>query len=120
MYALYESYGYSHGDIAFLFIIGFGSSMVFGTFVGGLADRFGRKANAIVFGVLYSVSCLTKHSRAYNVLLIGRVLGGISTSILMSAFETWMIHEHKKVSRALVVCLIRLSITANYADWLPG
>lgn len=100
VYALYEHYGYSHGDIATLFIVGFGSSMVFGTFVGGLADRFGRKANAVLFGVLYSLGCLTKHSSNFQVLLVGRVLGGISTSILMSAFETWMIHEHKKVRRA--------------------
>lgn len=97
VYALYAAYGFSHGDIAFLFIVGFGSSMVFGTFVGGLADRFGRKANCVVFGVLYSLCCLTKHSHDFSILLIGRVLGGISTSILMSAFETWMVHEHKKI-----------------------
>ena len=71
------------------------SSMVFGTFVGGLADRYGRKANAIIFVVLYSLSCLTKHSPRYDVLMVGRLLGGIATSILMSAFETWMVHEHK-------------------------
>lgn len=96
VYALYDHYGFSHQDIATLFIMGFGSSMVFGTFVGGLADRFGRKANAIVFGVVYSLSCVTKHFNSFGILLIGRLLGGIATSILMSAFETWMVHEHKK------------------------
>lgn len=30
------------------------------------------------------------------VLLIGRVLGGISTSLLFSAFESWMVAEHRK------------------------
>jgi hypothetical protein len=38
VYALYESYGYDSSDIAKLFITGFGSSMIFGTFVGSLAD----------------------------------------------------------------------------------
>ena len=39
MYALYSSYGFSQHDIAVLFVAGFGSSMVFGTFVGALADK---------------------------------------------------------------------------------
>lgn len=96
VYALYEYYGFDVGAIGRLFIWGFGSSMIFGTFIGGAADRFGRRLNCIVFGILYSASCITKHFNDYNVLLVGRLLGGIATSILYSAFETWMIHEHKR------------------------
>ncbi len=95
VYALYDAYGFSKGQIGILFIAGFGSSLVFGTVVGGFADRFGRKANCLLFAVLYSVSCMTKHFNDFNALLFGRLTGGISTSILYSAFETWMIHEHK-------------------------
>ena len=40
VYALYKSYGYEQADIAVLFVAGFGSSMVFGTFIGSMADRF--------------------------------------------------------------------------------
>ena len=29
-------------------------------------------------------------------LLLGRVLGGLSTSLLFSAFESWMVSEHRK------------------------
>ena len=97
MYALYQHYKFSIAQIGQLFIVGFGSSMVFGTFVGGLADRYGRKINCLIFAVLYAVSCLTKHSPSFEVLMVGRLLGGIATSILMSAFETWMIHEHRTV-----------------------
>lgn len=39
VYALYESYGFQKGEIAILFIGGFFSSMMFGTFVGGMADK---------------------------------------------------------------------------------
>ena len=46
----YSSYGYSKEQIGVLFIAGFGSSMVLGTFVGSLADRFGRKTCCIAFG----------------------------------------------------------------------
>lgn len=40
VYALYDAYGYSQHDIAVLFVAGFGSSMVFGSFVGGMADQW--------------------------------------------------------------------------------
>ena len=39
VYALYQHYGFGRGDIGRLFIAGFGSSMIFGTIVGSLADR---------------------------------------------------------------------------------
>ncbi len=39
VYALYEHYGFKVGDIGRLFIAGFGSSMIFGTIVGSLADK---------------------------------------------------------------------------------
>lgn len=39
VYALYQHYGFGMGDIGKLFIAGFGSSMVFGTVVGALADK---------------------------------------------------------------------------------
>jgi hypothetical protein len=39
VYALYEGYGFSRGAIAGFFIVGFGSSLFFGTFVGSLADK---------------------------------------------------------------------------------
>jgi hypothetical protein len=29
--------------------------------------------------------------------MIGRVLGGIATSLLFSAFESWLVAEHNKV-----------------------
>jgi MFS transporter, MFS domain-containing protein family, molybdate-anion transporter len=29
-------------------------------------------------------------------LLVGRVLGGLSTSLLFSAFESWMVAEHRR------------------------
>lgn len=38
VYALYEQYGHDKDAIAILFICGFLSSMLFGTFVGSLAD----------------------------------------------------------------------------------
>lgn len=39
VYYLYTTYGYGKGEIGQLFIAGFGSSMLFGTIVGSLADK---------------------------------------------------------------------------------
>lgn len=39
LYALYDSFGYSRTAIAFFYIIGYASSLIFGTIVGSLADK---------------------------------------------------------------------------------
>jgi MFS family permease len=96
VYALYESYKMSKHDIELLFIAGFGSSLFFGTFVGSIADKFGRKTNCFIYGILYIGACITKHFGSFYVLLTGRLLGGIATSILFSAFESWLVYEHNK------------------------
>ncbi|ORY37800.1 DUF791-domain-containing protein [Rhizoclosmatium globosum] len=93
VYRLYATYGYSVDQIAILFVAGFGSSMLFGTFVGSLADSYGRKNSCLTFCVLYFISCLTKHSPVFEVLMLGRILGGIATSILYAAFEAWLVSE---------------------------
>lgn len=56
----------------------------------------GRKKAALGYVVTYSLSCVTKHSPNYWVLMVGRVLGGIATSLLYSAFESWLVAEHFK------------------------
>ena len=96
VYALYEHYGYGIADIDVLFIAGFGSSMVFGTFVGSACDKAGRRNGCVGYAIIYSLSCVTKHSPDYWVLMFGRLLGGIATSLLFSAFESWMVTEHKR------------------------
>ncbi|WCJ32443.1 Major facilitator superfamily protein [Euphorbia peplus] len=96
VYFLYSQYGFSKGEIGQLFIAGFGSSMLFGTIVGSLADKQGRKRACVTYCITYILSCITKHSPQYRVLMLGRVLGGIATSLLFSAFESWLVAEHNK------------------------
>ncbi|GER33416.1 major facilitator superfamily protein [Striga asiatica] len=96
VYYLYSTYGFGKGEIGQLFIAGFGSSMLFGTIVGSLADKQGRKRACVTYCITYILSCITKHSPQYRVLMIGRVLGGIATSLLFSAFESWLVAEHFK------------------------
>ncbi|CAK9145400.1 unnamed protein product [Ilex paraguariensis] len=91
------TYGYGKGEIGQLFIEGFGSSMLFGTIFGSLADKWGRKRACVTYCITYILTCITKHSHQYKVLMLGRILGGIATSLLFSAFESWLVAEHNKV-----------------------
>jgi len=112
VYALYDEYGFSQHEIALLFVAGFASSMVFGTFVGGLADSCGRKKFTIAFTVIYGCSCITKHFRDFGVLLLGRLLGGISTSLLFSVFDSWLIKSHSEAG--ISAFLSKSFATAQY------
>lgn len=94
VYTLYASYGFTREENATLFVAGFGSSAVFGTFVGSLADKYGRRNFAGLYCLLYLLSCLTKHFKAYWMLMIGRITGGIATSLLFSVFDSWLVSEH--------------------------
>lgn len=96
VYALYESYGIQKHEIEVLFIAGFGSSMIFGTIVASFADKYGRRNICLLYGILYGVSCVTKHFQNFQVLFVGRLLAGMATSILFSAFESWLINEHRR------------------------
>lgn len=94
VYNLYKEYGYNEGEIAVLFIVGTISNSLFGTVSGALADNYSRKILCVSYGILYSGCCLLKMFKVYKLLIVGRILGGVSTSILYSAFDSWYINEH--------------------------
>eukprot|EP00051_Salpingoeca_urceolata_P028781 m.488072 g.488072 ORF g.488072 m.488072 type:complete len:431 (+) comp25521_c0_seq1:92-1384(+) len=96
VYALYSFYGFTMEQNGQLFIVGFGTSMIFGIVAGSLVDKYGRKLGCVMYGIVYMASCVTKHHNSFHTLMLGRVLGGIATSILFSAFESWMISQHNK------------------------
>ena len=94
LYKLYSFYGFIDTQIAIIYVCGFVSSVVFGTYAGFLVDVWGRKKLCVLFTVLYSVCCVTKLSRSFSILLAGRIIGGMSTSLLFSSFDSWYTHEH--------------------------
>ena len=96
VYALYESYGYSANQIAILFLVGFGVSGISGPFVGAAADMFGRKRLCLAYFATYILSALCKPINSYLLLMIGRLLGGLGTSLLYTVFESWMVAEHNR------------------------
>lgn len=96
VYKLYSYYGFPESSIAILYVAGFASSVIFGTCTGPLADIWGRRKMAIAFSIIYTFCCLTKLSPNFWWLLIGRVFGGIATSMLFSTFESWYVYEHSE------------------------
>lgn len=93
MYTLYLSYGV---NISALFLTGFLSGAIFAPFLGSAVDKFGRKRSCIVYCVLEVIINTMEHSTDFTILIIGRILGGISTNLLFSAFESWMTTEHRR------------------------
>eukprot|EP00560_Eucampia_antarctica_P003387 CAMPEP_0197832566 /NCGR_PEP_ID=MMETSP1437-20131217/15275_1 /TAXON_ID=49252 ORGANISM="Eucampia antarctica, Strain CCMP1452" /NCGR_SAMPLE_ID=MMETSP1437 /ASSEMBLY_ACC=CAM_ASM_001096 /LENGTH=484 /DNA_ID=CAMNT_0043435999 /DNA_START=58 /DNA_END=1512 /DNA_ORIENTATION=- len=94
MYTLYLSYNV---NISALFLTGFLSGALFAPFLGSAVDKFGRKRSCIVYCVLEIIINLLEHFNDFPTLILGRVLGGISTNLLFSAFESWMTTEHRKL-----------------------
>jgi MFS transporter, MFS domain-containing protein family, molybdate-anion transporter len=56
----------------------------------------GRKKAALLYVLTYTIGCFTKHWGLFMVLLVGRLFCGIATSLLYSAFESWLVAEHFK------------------------
>ena len=59
-------------------------------------DAHGRKRACVLFCLLEIVINTLEHIPSMPVLLLGRLLGGVSTSLLFSAFESWMVAEHRR------------------------
>ncbi|KAF2727528.1 DUF791-domain-containing protein, partial [Polyplosphaeria fusca] len=83
--------------VAALFLVGFLSGGVSASFVGALADRCGRRAACLAYCVIYALSCLTLLVDYIPLLFAGRVLGGISATLLYSVFESWMVAEFNRL-----------------------
>jgi len=93
MYTLYMSYGV---NISALFLSGFLSGAVFAGPIGFYIDRYGRRLSCIVYLVLDIIINLCEHVNDFKILWVSRILGGITTCILFTGFEAWMMSEHRK------------------------
>ncbi|PPQ75158.1 hypothetical protein CVT24_007486 [Panaeolus cyanescens] len=92
VYSLYrEQYQFPERLVAVLFVTGFISAGFAAPLVGVWADQHGRRKLCLAFCVTYTLACLCIMVPFLPILLLGRVMGGVSTSILFSAFESWLI-----------------------------
>ncbi|KAI4517989.1 hypothetical protein EV121DRAFT_260659 [Schizophyllum commune] len=92
VYSLYsDEYGFPERIVAILFVTGFLSAGLAAPWVGAWADTYGRKRVCLAFCVSYALSCALIQFPSLPILFAGRALGGLSTSILFSAFESWLV-----------------------------
>lgn len=82
--------------ISRLFLTGFASTALFGPVVGRAIDSYGRKKGTLAFSILYAIGALSTRSPLLAVLLFGRVMSGVGTSLLFSAPESWLVGEAQK------------------------
>ncbi|GAB1737304.1 hypothetical protein NU219Hw_g1230t1 [Hortaea werneckii] len=119
IYTLYhDAKALPEPTVAALFTTGFVAAAVSASFVGSLADRYGRKAACLGYCLTYTLSCLSVLSADLFVLFAGRALGGVSTTLLYSVFETWMVAEYH--ARELGACGLRLSDMFSSSVMLSG
>lgn len=84
-----------------------------------LLPRSGRKRAALLYCLTYSLGCVTKHFNSFWILAGGRVLCGVATSLLFSAFESWLVAEHFKVRLLCRPCLGAAGWVAH-GHWGPS
>lgn len=99
LYAVYK-YDKKLGEtyVAALYATGFISAAISAAFVGQLADKFGRKRACLIYCASYSACCLSMLSDNLYILFAGKFCGGVSTTLLYSVFDAWMITEYHKRS----------------------
>jgi len=88
--------GFAEETVAHLFTTGFFAAAISATFIGSLADRYGRRMACLFFCITYSLSCFTILSSDIIILFLGRILGGLSTTLMYSVFESWMVTEYHR------------------------
>ncbi|ETS78852.1 hypothetical protein PFICI_08705 [Pestalotiopsis fici W106-1] len=93
-YAVYrEAHGLPDKTVGRLSAAGFAAAGLSATFIGSLADRYGRKKACLGYCVFSVLSCVTVLVHDLRVLFAGRLFGGVGTTLLYSVFEPWFLSE---------------------------
>ena len=98
LYVLYDGYGF---DVASLYALGFITGAITTPITGPLIDRFGRKRSAMLYCALEMWINLLEQYPFLSGLLVSRMVGGITTNLLSSVFESWLDTEFRNRSHAL-------------------
>nr|KJB76545.1 hypothetical protein B456_012G094300 [Gossypium raimondii]KJB76547.1 hypothetical protein B456_012G094300 [Gossypium raimondii] len=82
-------YGITKEDTVTLMLIGFGSALFFGSFLGLLYDLIGRKKSCLVFYIFHLVVGIWKRITSSPSFWVANVCLSLATSIFSFSFETW-------------------------------
>lgn len=92
LYETYKSNGFSDDEIASMFIVGNLSALILGTLISTLSMWINEKNMCVLYIILSMVSILLilYDPTDLKTQLIGRVVGGINTSLLYTSFESYV------------------------------
>jgi MFS transporter, MFS domain-containing protein family, molybdate-anion transporter len=93
LYVLYESYGFS---VASLYCLGFFTGAVMSPITGPLVDKMGRRRAAMLYCALEIFINLLEQYPYLIGLVASRMIGGFTTNLLHSVFETWLDTEYRR------------------------
>jgi len=73
------------------------SSMILGPlFVGYINDRANKKLACLFYGITLIASCLTRMmKKSMNFWFLSQICYGVSSTILYTSFENWIVSEAK-------------------------
>ncbi|KAI5921514.1 hypothetical protein F4810DRAFT_342554 [Camillea tinctor] len=95
MYSLFRNEkNLDESTVALLYICTYASAAISAFFTGYVADRFGRRAACLVFCGIHSLASVSVCLDRLELLILGRVLGGVGITLLWTAFESWMVAEY--------------------------
>lgn len=120
LYVLYEGYGYS---VASLYSLGFVAGAITSPFIGPVVDKIGRKKAAMVYCILEMLINYMELFPVFLGLIVSRMIGGITTNLLFSVFESWLVSEHRSRGFSedkLEIILRDSTIVSNSAAILSG
>jgi MFS transporter, MFS domain-containing protein family, molybdate-anion transporter len=93
LYVLYEGYGFS---VANLYCLGFVTGALASPITGPLVDKLGRKKSAILYCLLeITINRMEQYPVLWG-LIISRMVGGITTNLLSTVFDTWLDTEYRR------------------------
>lgn len=93
LYVLYEGYGFT---VANLYCLGFVTGGLASPITGALVDKFGRKKSALLYCVLeICINRLEQYPMLAG-LIFSRMVGGITTNLLSTVFDTWLDTEYRR------------------------
>jgi len=120
LYVLYEGYGYS---VSSLYSLGFVAGAFTSPFIGPVVDKIGRKKAAILYCVLEMIINYLELFPIFAGLIVSRMIGGITTNLLFSVFESWLVSEHRSrgfEQEKLEIILRDSTIVSNSAAIFSG
>ncbi|KAK8062448.1 major facilitator superfamily domain-containing protein 5 [Apiospora hydei] len=90
---LKDEKNYPDRTVALLYMAAYISAAISAPLTGYLADRIGRRTACLAYCAIHSLASLSVLSSALSVILAGRILAGVGTTLLWSVFESWMVAD---------------------------